>query len=130
MHTLIALVVLLGLLSLFSLCLTGFPIMKMDSMGQVSDCSLAHVTALCPVTAVQQLGFWQHVLVTTSLTALLLALMAATVLSGLKRGTTITQDVLVTVAYRIRQRLFEPTLLLNDCLKQALSHGILHPKIY
>jgi hypothetical protein len=124
-----ALIVLLGLISLFSLCLSTFSSMKADKMGQMTSCGMVHTSAVCPIAVAQHLDFWQYILVTTSPTALFLALILTAAAFALKWGTDTLQDIAAKVIYRI-WRLFKPPLLLIDYLKQAFSQGILHPKIY
>lgn len=127
-QTFTALIVLLGLLSLFSLCLGVVSSIKADKMGQMANCGMSDMPAVCPIAAAQHLNFLQNIVVNTSSTLLLLALIViAAITFG---GADILHNAAEKVANRIRQRLFEPTLLLGDYLKQAFSQGILHPKIY
>lgn len=127
-QTFTALVVLLGLVSLFSLCLGTISLMRMDKMGQMANCGMSHTPAVCPIAAAQQVHFLQNIVITSSSTLLLIALILIAVV--VFRGVDTLHDVVAKAVDRMRQRLFEPTLLLGDYLKQAFSQGILHPKIY
>lgn len=130
LQTITSATILLGLLSIFSLCLTTFSIMTMDEMGQMTGCGLEHTATLCPVNVAQHLQFWQQVFVTTSPTAILLALMVAVVAFSLNQLIDPLHGAITKLKYSRWQLLYEPTLLLGDYLRQAFSQGILHPKIY
>lgn len=129
-HVIVALTILFGVVSLFSLCLDSFAIMKMGEMGPMANCALAHATTLCPVTVTQHLQFWQQVIVPTSSTTILLALMLVVTVFSLKDGIGMLYNVAARLKYSAWQLLSESTFLLGDYLKKAFSQGILHPKIY
>lgn len=125
-----ALIILFGVISLFFLCLDSFATMKMGEMGPMANCALAHAATLCPVTVTQHLQFWQQVFVTTSPTAMLLALVLTLAAFSLRQVIDSLHAAATRLRYNVRQMLGEPTLLLGDYLKQAFAQGILHPKIY
>lgn len=121
----IALVVLVGIASLFALCLGSFSMMAMGN----TDCPMTHQTVLCPIAAAERLSFWQHLLVPLSPTITILSLIALVTLP-LKLGLyPLINNASPPTLWRW-QRMFEPIASLFDCLKQQLSQGILHPKIY
>lgn len=125
-----AIAILFGVVGLLSLCFGSFADMKTGEMGSMANCALAHATTLCPVSVTQNLQFWQQVVVTTSPTTVLLALMVAVVAFSLKQLIDPLHAAAARLQYRLWQLLSEPALLLGDYLRQAFSQGILHPKIY
>lgn len=121
----IALIILLGIASLFVLCMGSFSMMTMGTV----DCPMTHQTTLCPMDVAERLSFWQHLLAPTSSTITILALIALVTLSlklGLHRFINNTSPPILWYWRRI----FEPSASLFDCLKLQFSQGILHPKIY
>lgn len=131
--TITVIAILLGLIWLFSLCLSSVLPMRITrgNIDQVAGCALAHTSTLCPATAAQHLQVWQQLTVTPSPTFALLALLFAVVAFSLKHviiGSLHTATV--RLRYRVWQMLLEPALPFGDYLKQAFSQGILHPKIY
>lgn len=129
-QTITSATVLLGLLSIFSLCLTTFSIMTMDDVGQMTDCGLVHTATICPVSMAEHLRFWQQIFVPASPMVLLLALVIVVAAFLVRRIIDPLHIGITRLTYNRWQLLYEPTLLLSDYLKQAFSQGVLHPKIY
>lgn len=122
--------ILIGLLSIFGLCLSSFPAAAMNEMGQMTDCRLPHTATICPVSVAEHLQFWQQVFVPASPIALLLALMIVVAAYLVRRIIDPLYSAIIRLTLSRWQLLYEPTLLLSDYLRKAFSQGILHPKIY
>lgn len=122
--------ILIGLLSIFGLCLSSFPVAAMNEMGQMTDCGLLHTATICPVNVAEHLQFWQQIFIPASPMALLLALVLVVAAFFVRRIIDPLHSAITGLTYCRWQFLHEPTLLLSDYLRQAFSQGILHPKIY
>lgn len=129
-QTLTALVVLLSLLGIFSLCVFTFSSMKTGEMWKMTGCSLSNTAVLCSLSAAQHLQFWRQIFVPASPMALLLALVIVAAAFLVRQVIDPLHAVITRFKYSRWQLLYESTLLLGDYLKQAFSQGILHPKIY
>lgn len=118
LQKLIAALTLIGIASLFLLCIT-IPFMRMAEMNSSSPCGMNHATELCPMTVSEHLGLWQKIVISpaSSLSLLSLLITLAVILVSLK-----DTAVLVTM-HRLR-------FLYHNYLQQQFSQGILHPKIY
>ena len=126
-HRYIALLVLMGLVSLLSLCIPAVSAMAMDGMAEMNPCAMDHQTAVCPMTVVEHLSFWQQLLTIPANNFTLVALLALATLVVLRIR---LPNLLRNLIVRYQAFLRELDTLFVDHQKRQFSQGILHPKIY
>lgn len=123
----IALTILLGMVGLLSFCVTGLFLIDMDTMA-MGDCPMTHQTTLCPMAMIERLSIWQQLLVPTSFTIAILAIVLFGATLTLSFGFKVLSHT--TSPPQFWRRLFEALISFYDYLIQQFSEGILHPKIY
>ena len=123
----LALFVLAGLLILLSLCIPAVSAMAMDGMAEMNPCDMDHQTAVCPMTVVEHLSFWQQLLTLPAKSLSLIALLALVIFVIIRIG---LPNPLRNFLIRFQAFYHDLGPFIVDHLKLQFSQGILHPKIY
>ncbi|MBI1833460.1 MAG: hypothetical protein HYR90_01415 [Candidatus Andersenbacteria bacterium] len=126
-HRYLALFILAGLVSLLSLCIPAVSAMAMDGMSEMNPCAMNQQTAVCPMTVVEHLSFWQQLLTLPAKSLSLVTLLALVVFVVVRIG---LQNHLHNLLIRFSAFSHDLNPFIVDHLKLQFSQGILHPKIY
>ena len=106
--------------------------MPMDKNGNMPNCPFAPGgSSICPMNALEHIGYWQHLFTstipTTTALTLLLALVIITYCISrrklMSKASLVIQTIRTYKEHDAQLKLFDPLLLL-------FSDGILNPKIY
>ena len=108
--------------------------MKMNSDGTMNDCFLMTQTSMCTMSLSEHLNLWQSMFNTLMPTVSLMSILILALALVFKKilfnnNVSVHPEKFLTLRYKLYLKQ-HPLISLFNHLKEALSNGILNPKIY